>query len=325
MNAEIFSEWLQRQGHKVFRTGSSYWYDAGPSTLQAFPYHWIISPGEKELNELMVKHSIAALRYSTPVDSAEGKISYHVVLHGPYTLEGLRSQARNGVRKGLTNFRVERIPFARLANEGWLLQKDTLDRQDRSGSMSQSEWQRICLSAEGLAGFETWAAVQGGELAAALLITRIDDVYQVPYAICHRKYLNLHVNNVLFFTVSCELLGREGVKEIFYSLDSLDAPESVNEFKFRMSFIPIPVRQRVVFHPWIRPLANQLTYAIVNRLHQSRPSHSTLAKAEGMLRFHLQGRRNLEQQTWPECLAEYRNRPVDNIPPDTAGWPGFVQ
>ena len=106
MNAETFAEWMRRQGHRVIRTESSYWYEAGPRVLQAFPYHWLITPQEKEIRSLMLKHGIAALRYSTPLDFSGGMVSYHVVLHRPYKLEMLRSQARNGVKRGLEHFKV---------------------------------------------------------------------------------------------------------------------------------------------------------------------------------------------------------------------------
>ena len=72
MNAETFAEWMRRQGHHVFRTASSYWYDAGPRVLQAFPYHWLITPDEKEIRDLMLRHGIAAVRYSTPLDFPDG-------------------------------------------------------------------------------------------------------------------------------------------------------------------------------------------------------------------------------------------------------------
>ena len=119
MNAEVFAEWLRRQGHRVFRTTSSYWYDAGPRVLQAFPFHWLITPDEKEIRDLMLEHGIAALRYSTPLGFPNGMVSYHVVLKRPYKFEMLRSQARNGVKRGLENFKVEQISFERLASEGW--------------------------------------------------------------------------------------------------------------------------------------------------------------------------------------------------------------
>lgn len=306
MNAETFAEWLRRQGHRIVRTPSSYWYDAGPRVLQAFPYHWLIEPTDREIRSLLLARGIAALRYSTPLHASQGKVSYHVVLRGPYTLEMLRAQARNGVRRGLSRFQVERISFERLAEEGWSLQADTLARQERSKSMDQAEWQRICRAAEGLPGFEAWGAICDGELAAALLTARIDDRWCVPYALSHSRFLREHVNNALFYTVSCDLLAREGIAELFFTLQSLDAPESVDEFKFRMGLQPVPVRQRVVFHPCLRPLATHRVHAFLLRRLGRDPDSPLLAKAEGMLRFHLAGRRASEEQDWPACLAEFR-------------------
>ena len=306
MNVKYFSEWLVRQGHKVYHTESSWWYDAGPRVLQAFPYDWLIQPSPRELKNLILRHNILAVRFSTPLESPEGMASYHVILNDPcYNLEKLRPQARNGVRRGLCNCHVERISFTRLADEGWLLQRDTLERQNRLKSMCQSEWQRICLSATDLPGFEAWGAIVEGELAASILACRIDNTFYIPYAQSLHKFLGQHVNNALFYSACCDMVSREGVSGIFLSLHSLDAPESVNEFKFRMSFTARPVRQRVVFHPILRPFANWHIHRLLSRLIERDPANSNLAKIEGMLRFYLQGKIPLEKQTWPECLAGF--------------------
>ena len=218
MNPEILAAWMRRQGHFVVRTDSSYWYSAGPRVLQAFPYHWQIRPSEEEVRQLMKRYGILAIRYSTPIDHPNGMVSYHVVLHHPYTLDGLKSQTRNGIKRGLNYFNVEQISFERLATDGWLLQQDTLRRQGRLKSMSRAEWERLCRSSDGLPGFEAWAATKDRKLAAAMIICRIDDTFNVPHALSHSKYLREHVNNVLFYTVSCELLGREGIREIFFAV-----------------------------------------------------------------------------------------------------------
>ncbi len=303
MNAEVFAEWMRRQGHCVYRTASSYWYEAGPRVLQAFPYHWVITPESAELRGLMMDHGIAALRYSTPLDSPVGKVSYHIVMHKPYRLEALKSQARNGVKRGLSCFQFEQIAFERLATEGWALQQDTLVRQDRLRSMQQAEWERLCRSADGLPGFEAWAATCKGELAGAVIICQIDDVFTVPYAMSHSRFLPDHVNNALFYSVSCEMLSRDSVNSVFFTVQSLDAPANVDEFKLRMGLEPKAVRQCVDFHPFLAPFAVPTTYGLVQALLRRDPSSPMLAKAEGMLRFHLEGKRDLTQQAWPECVA----------------------
>lgn len=306
MNVETYCEWLRLQGHRVIRTESSHWYDAGPRVLQAFPYHGLIHPSAQEIRELTLGRGNLALRYSTPIGAPVGTVSYHVVLRGPYDMEMLRPQARNAVRKGLGHCSVEPISLRRLAKEGWALQQDTLARQGRLRSMDRTRWERTCLSAEGLPGFEARAAIVDGKLAATILTARVEETCFVPCAQADSNCLSMHVNNALFYAASHEMLARDGVQEIFFSLHSLDAPESVNVFKFRMGFMARPVRQQVVFHPLVRPFANRLVHGALLTWMKRDPSNWLVAKAEGMLRFHLQSRLPLERQSWPDCLSEYR-------------------
>jgi hypothetical protein len=217
-------------------------------------------------------------------------------LSNPYNLDLLRSQARNADRRGLTNCPLECIPFERLAGEGWNLQRDTLDRQGRSDSMREADWKRICLSAVGLEGFEAWAAIVDGALAASLFTVRNGDKCYVPYALCHRKFLDLYVNNAPFYLVSCNMLAREGINSIFLTVQSLDAPKRVDEFKFRMGFKAKAVRQRVVFYPLLEPFIIKSTHRLITALNKRFPEKAFLLKVEGMIRFYSQGKLPMDQQ-----------------------------
>jgi hypothetical protein len=313
MTPEVYAEWMRRQGHRVYKTASSYWYDAGSRVLQAFPYHWLICPSQQEIQRLMLRHGMLSLRYSTPLQFPGGKISYHVGLRNPYHLEMLKAQSRNGIRRGLARCRIEQISFEKLATEGWALRQDTLERQNRRGTMTQSEWQRMCRGASDLPGFEAWAAVVGGELAAVMVVCQSNKVWQVPYAISQRKFLNEHVNNALFYSVSCNLLARAAVEGIFFNVQSLDAPRSVDEFKFRMGLIAQPVRQRVDFHPFLRPFATTTSQRLLAYLSQRDEGNTWTAKSAGMLRFHIEGKRPLAEQHWPDCLAERKQEILKSI------------
>lgn len=316
MNAEVFAEWLRRQGHKVLRSESSYWFNAGPGVFQAFPYHWLIRPGAEEISRLMMSHRMVALRFSTPLDHPGGKVSYHVVLQKPYDLAALKAQARNGVKSGLKHFRIEQVAFERLATEGWALQQDTLRRQGRLRSMDREGWARLCRAAEGLPGFEAWAALAAdGQLAAGIIVCRMDDWCCIPYSFSLSSFLGQHPNNALFFTVSRELLERDGVSGIFFTVQSLDAPVQVDEFKFRMGLQPKVVCQQVAFAPPFRPFANPLAHAVIRWLYRRFPASPSLAKAEGILRFHLDGARPPLDQAWPECLAALRPAVQDGLAP----------
>lgn len=309
MDVGHFAEWLRRQGYQIVRTASSYWYNQGPRVYQAFPYHWTIQPDQSELREFLVGRRAVGLRYSAPITAPVGKVSYHTIYEGPYTLDCLSANARSKVRRGLKNCTVSPISMDQLAHEGWRLQADTLSRQGRTGSLDEAAWLRLCRAADGLPGFIAWGAAVEGRLAATILTAQIGDTCTMLFPQSDRAYFQQYVNNALAYQVSHTLLATPGVRRIFYGLHSLDAPPGVDEFKFRMGYTAAPVRQHVVFHPWLAPAFNPVSHAMITRLMRWRGESPGLAKVEGMLRFHLEGQRPVEQQQWPDALK----RPAESL------------
>lgn len=305
MTPEVFSEWLCRQGHKVIRSKSCYWYDQGPRVYQALPYHTIIQPSDAELKELLIAHKAIGLRYSTPLFAQSGSVSYHAVYgDSSYDLDKLGKWARKNVRRGLKNCSVENISFDRLANDGWILQLDTLDRQGRRLKIARDAWRLRCESAADLPGFEAWGALVGQQLAASVITFVMGDCCYMLYQQCNRSYLSYHVNNALSYTVTKTMIARPEIKRILYGLHSLDAPQSVDEFKFRMGYTAQPIRQRVVFHPLFAPIFNKYSHTLMRKVLDKYPGNPTIAKAEGLLRFYLHGNLELNKQPWPDCLAD---------------------
>lgn len=309
MSAETLAEWLRRRGHRIVRGAGSLWYDAGARVFQPVPFHQVFTPPEDELRAMIREERALGVRYSAPPAASEGLVSYHVVFdvaeHGPYGFAQIGSRTRNKVRRGLRETWVGEISCDRLAREGWRLQQDTLARQGRLASMDEASWVELCRAAEGLPGFEAWGAyVNRTELAATMLVARVDDTYAVLTAQSHRDYFEQYINNALCFTVSSDLLTRPGVRAVFYSTHSLDAPPSVDEFKFLMGYKARPVRQRVIFHPLAAPLINPASHALASRLLKAGVSHPTLSKAEGLMRFYLEGRRPATRQRPPAAIRQ---------------------
>jgi hypothetical protein len=127
------------------------------------------------------------------------------------------------------------------------------------------------------------------KLAAFLCTFRMGDCVNMLSQQCHRSFLKEHVNNALSFAVTQEMRSRPGIQSVFYGLESLDAPASVDEFKFRMGYQAKPVRQCVVFNPLAAPLVNGLSYRVLRLLSNSAPANRTLSKAAGIVRVALQG------------------------------------
>ena len=314
MNADTFAEWLRRQGYRVLRTPSSYWYEASSRVYQAFPYHWLIEPSEGELRGLLLKNNAVALRYSAPLTSPHGKISYHVVCQDRgYDLDGLRRQARQNVRRGLRYASVEPISMSRLATEGWVLRKDSLERQGREGAETEEWWRCLCESAEDLPGFEAWGAIHDGELVASFLAFTCGDCFTLPHEQSASAHLQYRINNAIFFGITQEAFTRPDVAEVFFCLQSLDAPESMDRFKFHMGFTPKPVRQRVVFHPLLAPFFNRASHGFLERRLERDSGNPTLSKVEGMVRFYLDGKCSPGEQAWPECLEACKSELLEEV------------
>lgn len=299
MTPEIFAEWFRLQGMRVVRTSSSYWVENATGVYQAFPYHWVICPSDAELIQFLRGNRAMGLRYSTTWDAPYGMASYHVMTGRGYALENLSRWARKNILRGLRNCRVEQISFDYLAEAGWDLQVDTLARQRRRSKMERLQWQTLCQSASDLPGFEAWGAFVAGRLSASIITFLMNDCAYMLYQQCLREFLRQHVNNALGYVVTKALVERPEIKSILYGLQSLDAPPSVDEFKFRMGYIAKPVRQRVVFHPLARALVNPASHTVLKSVCRLRPGAPTLSKAEGMLRFFLQGQRPLDEQNRP--------------------------
>lgn len=305
MNEEVFAEWFCQRHIHVIRTASTYWHAQGPRNYQAFPYHHILLPPEEELEQMLRKNNAIGLRYCTPIEAQSGLLSYQAVYEKPsYDFATLGKWARKNVRRGLRNCVVEQMPFEILIKEGFELQNDTLDRQDRHIRLSFKDWQQCWSAAANLPGFDAWGSFVNGRLAASVVTFRMNDCCYMLYQQCHREYMASHVNNALSFVVTQTMVKRPHFTSILYGLHSLDAPSSVDEFKFRMGYMAKPVRQRVVFHPWLRPLVNSATNTLVVALKQMWPYNATLSKAEGMIRFYRKGQEALKDQPIP---APFRN------------------
>ena len=142
---------------------------------------------------------------------------------------------------------------------------------------------------------------------------RLISTWCVPYALSHRRFLNDHVNHALFYRVNGNLLARDNIDGIFFTVQSLDAPSTVDDFKVRMGLIPRPVRQRVDFHPWLKPIATPTTHKIFAHLLHYDEANPFIAKAEGMLRFYIEGKQSLTHQPWPECLLPHKKEMFNSM------------
>lgn len=301
MNAEVIAEWYRRQGYQILRTESTFWCHEGMRVFQAFPWHWEIAPSQQEISRFMLQHGVLGIRYSCPVNAPIGMLSYRTLYQGgTYDLHDLPHQARNGIKKGLQHVSIEPISFDLLATEGWNLMVETLTRQHRQHEEDRESWRLRCQAAADLPGFEAWGAMAGKHLAAALLAVTCDDCYTFLNHLSATEYLKYHVNNAMTYVVTHSAINRPNISMIFYGLQSLQGVDGVDCFKLRMGYQASPTRQRIQFHPVITPFLNQDVHRFVRSLTTRYPHNTRLAKAEGCLRFFLEGKHSINGKSHPD-------------------------
>jgi hypothetical protein len=218
-----------------------------------------------------------------------GKESYMIVCTDKnYDFASLDPHsARRETRKGLENLTIRQMEICELAERISELDQDTLIRQGRKPQrQAEKKWKLYCSSAEGLEGFEAWGAFTGNNPAAFMMTYQMEDHFTILLQSSATRYLPLYPNNALVFFVTKLKLASPGVNAVYYGPQSLDAPESLDMFKFRMGFQKRPMKQAIVFTPVIRPFINGFMQKCIHWISSMVPKSDTFRKFEGLVRFY---------------------------------------
>lgn len=286
-SSDDYAAFLRALGHRVVSTGAMRWYDANRRFFMAAPPHRAYSPSEEELAQLWRAAGCVGVRFAAPL-TGPGRLSYELSCSNPdYGLEGLSANTRSKVRRGLKRCQIDQVAMSVLRDEGRRAHADTVARQGRDGSLEADRWQRFFAAAAAAPGFEGWVARVDGEVAAFLVTVTFDDAVEFMLARSRNDNLGAYPNNALIFAVTEEMLVRRRVPEITFGLESLEPVEQLDQFKFSMGYEAKPIRQRIVFHPLLRPV---LGLAPVRRgLCRWLEAHAERGvawrKAAGVLRF----------------------------------------
>ena len=286
MQPETLSEFFERQGYRTFKSESCYWYDIQPGFYFFIPYHRLITPSKEELKKIFWGERCIAVRYFTTTDSI-GKSSYMIACSDKnYDITSVDAKyARRQTRRGLENFQIRQLDFKELANHN-SINIDTLIRQERKpGIWTDKRWTRYCMSADGLSGLEAWGAFSGSTLAAFMVAYQMDDYFEILHHSSATETLHLYPNNALVFFVTQHKLSSSEVNHVSYGPQSLDAPDSLETFKFRMGYQKLPMKQGIVFHPLVKPFINNITYKVIQRISMTSTS-DFWRKLEGIFRFY---------------------------------------
>jgi len=115
---------------------------------------------------------------------------------------------------------------------------------------------------------------------------QMEDHYTILHQSSSTEHLRLYPNNALVFTVTKLKLALPEVNAVSYGPQSLDAPESLDTFKFRMGYQQRPMKQRIVFNPLIKPFVGSSLHRCAKFALRAKPRSDTLRKFEAIIRFY---------------------------------------
>ena len=288
MSATHFAHFLESTGHRVLHGADVPWYEASRGFFLSLPSHRRLVLDSGSERELFRQWPCLGLRFPAALEGP-GKLSYQIVCDDrEYGLGRLSANLRSKVRRGLKRCEVGPIAFAEIAARGRTADRDTLARQGRGERLDDRQWQAYWQAAAATPGMEGWGACVDGELAAFLVSLDFADGY-VEFLLARSRsdHLNAYPNNALIFHVAEEMLRRRGMRCITFGLESLEPVGALDEFKFGMGFRTDPLRQRVLFHPLLRPLLRHGGVRdFLYRFGGARgPEGGFWRKATGLLRF----------------------------------------
>lgn len=292
MTTQPFAGFLARTGHRVLSADGVDWFDGGRGFFLSIPSHRLLAPSDATLAELFAAGGVYGLRFPSPLEGP-GKLSYQIVCDdSQFGLDKLSGNVRSKIRRGLKRCEVRQVSFSEVSRLGVEADRDTMVRQGRAPKLAGPGWDAYWIAAAETEGMEAWAAFVDGQLASFLVtVTFPDGPVEFMLARSRSDTLGAYPNNALIFHCTEEMLCRRAVPKITFGLESLEPVGPLDQFKFGMGYRKEALRQRVVFHPWLRrvlgPTAVRRTV-----LHWSAgrgPEGGFWRKASGLLQFAEEG------------------------------------
>ena len=261
MKDAVFADFFSNAGFRVVTSPSSDWVEMQKGFFLSVPYHRLIDPPAEELEALLESTGAIGLRYPTAVENYGFDSNLQFCRTIGYSLENLKRQARQQVKKGALNFTVRELVPETLLCDGLALVKNTCARQHRHDPKEEEEyWHKLCLAAQNTPGAVVLGAFGEKGLAAFLFILETTTAIEFIVQCSDEELLPQGPNNLLTFQATRRYLAeRENSLPVCYGLGSLEETPSLDRYKVGMGYELEPIKQRIYIRRNLRWLINPYT------------------------------------------------------------------
>ena len=275
MQIEEYISFVKAIGQKPVKTENCYWQRIHPVGYITAPEGFPVRVESTDIQQMLWKKGALLLRVIEPEHKIQTK---HELWHRyectePYDLGSLGQKARNQTRRGLENCEIRQISPEQLAEEGLPATVDTYKRHgDHIDKMSSDDilaWKRSLEVYSQYPDIRVYGAfVKDLEyrLSAYLIVILVGECWYISIHRSTSESLPFYPNNALVFSVTQDLLVHTESSIVSYGIESIEKNPNLKRFKVNMGYQLQPVRQRILFHPIMRPIVNRPVLSFVVRM-----------------------------------------------------------
>jgi hypothetical protein len=289
MNFNEYCEQLRVAGIKALvGSQNTLWISHERFSMLRQPAMALHMPSKDETRSVFGRSHAALLSFAVSPSSVWAANScLYACIDSGYSLDKLGTSARSQVHRALNEFQIRFVEESEILRLGKQAYGDTLGRTGLSAAQRESF---ESVFGRPRPDRRYLGAFKGDQLAAYLLVTEVDDWVSIG-GYSANEFLPLRPNNGLIYYVLHHYLIERKFRVVDYGLSSIQADskvEGLHKFKLKMGFESVAVHRAFVVNPLLRPLANRVSWRLVNGMLKLSPQHPILKKAEGALRMALQ-------------------------------------
>ncbi len=272
MNTESIDQYLKilrPLGRPIVKTHDCCWEEARRFGYVPVPSGLPVPVSARDIRYMFWKGGALALRVFSN-RSTEGDLTfYHACKDHHYDLTSLRSEARRKVLRGLKNFQVKELDkkdLSPLFEQGIKINASALARQKRPGQRvfrDADMWRCLLEVYKGVSHIRIYGAFSENQLCAYLVIFQSDKLALYLHSFSSTEFLRYYPNNALLFYATKDIMKNPEIDEFYIGLESLASKNSLNEFTLSLGFQRYPIWQKLILHPFLKPLTSDLALTLM--------------------------------------------------------------
>jgi hypothetical protein len=271
MKGQLYAEFYERRGRRIFEAAGHYWYEAPCRMLMSIPYHEQMNPPPEAIHELLGRTKHAGARYLCPAGIGLSGGLY-LRRSRPFDIMSVQNHKRTRMRKALSRCVVREVEKAELEAQGLAMNLETMERQGRFDPEFgwKRPWRRLLDACYGGKGVKVMGSFVKDELAAYAVTLEEDGGLHILHQFSANRFLNeCYPNDALTFTITKSGMDNGDIEFVSYGVAGLTNGDTLHNYKLRNGYEFIPYGYAFVLHDsidWL--LANSLSVAAADKAYK---------------------------------------------------------